>query len=101
MVDFKFTMNDIADVLEVDPMTVKRWVRWFEEQKEAGISLEHPIPPYTINSRGIRLWEPNFGVILAFKKFRESLPKGAFAEYNALHSWGKRGEKIMSRKVDS
>lgn len=94
MIEEKFTVHDIAQALGVSTQTVKRWVWWVEEEEP---DLEWKIPHYEV-VRGVRLWTASVDTIEHFKRFREHIPKGAMAEYNALHSWGKRGQRIAERK---
>lgn len=93
-----FTCHDIAEALDVSSLTIKRWVWWYEEKVEEGYDFSEQIPEYTIDCQGVRLWEATPETINQFKAFRESLGKNPFAEYNALHHWGRRGKDIASRK---
>lgn len=97
MIDGKFTMNDIAKSLDVSVQTIKRWVWWFEWEGHEGTVFEEPVPLYK-TIKGVRLWDPTPETIEQFRRFRKSLGDKPFAEYNALHSWGRRGKEIAGRK---
>ena len=96
----KFTMNDIADALDVSVQTIRRWVQFAEEFEAVGGTLPARIPNYEVR-QGIRLWSPSIDTIEEFKGFREHLPKGVMAEWNAMHSWGTRGLEILERKANT
>lgn len=93
----KFTVNDIANSLGVSPQTIKRWVWWYESKVEEGFDFEYPIPAYEKEGQ-LRLWKADIETIEGFKAFRQNLGENPFAEYNALHHWGRRGKAIASRK---
>ena len=94
MIHGMFTTIDIAKALQVSGMTIKRWVYWYQqEEHDSSIKL----PPYR-KVNGIRLWEASPKTIEGFKNFRRNLPRGTMSSYNAVRSWGQRGQQILDRK---
>lgn len=94
MVDGQFTVYDIAEALDVCVETIRRWVRWVEETQPV---LESPLPCYE-KVNGIRLWDSTAQTIESFKLFRERLPTGAMAEWNALRIWGPEARRRSANK---
>lgn len=91
------SVNEIAYRLGRCPHTVLAWVRW----QEAG--NKHPklkLPPAkrTAKNNGREWDEKDFKAFEKFKFLLETSERGALAEYNAKHFWGKRGKRILDKK---
>lgn len=101
------SVGKVCLLLDVSPMTVKRWYIWWENkefEKPKGLYL----PKYYHRDRRKTKFFKEEDIPL-LEKFRDDLRgkyKGAMSEFNAVYSWGQVGKdklkenyKITKRKL--
>lgn len=87
------SLKECAEKLNVSIMTLNRWYRWYESGLN-DTTLELPqIIRGSSNKRFIK--EGDFYLLERFKK---KLRRGMMADYNAVFSWGKKGEELLTTR---
>ncbi len=85
----QISITRVAFMLNVSPLTIKRWYKW---AKKTGKTPEDVgLPIYTTDNRGT--WFFTMEQVNQLQEFRQNLKWGEMAEFNSKYYWGKRKEK--------
>lgn len=98
MIETKFSIARVAQILDVSTVTIKRWYRWYENPDFVK-PKELALPTYTTDNRGTRFFTmEDVAVLEQFKKDLQGKYRGCMAEFNAYYQWGNRGTQILENR---
>lgn len=95
-----YSTSRTAMLLDISPITLKRWYKWYEDDSYKKPYDFKGLPPYTTDGRGTKFFtDEALDELVEFKDELENGHwRGCMAEFNANYQWGKRGKKILERK---
>lgn len=94
----RFSTARAAQILDISTETLKRWYKWYEDEKwekPEGLKL----PEYTTDNRGTKFF--TMEQVQELVTFRDKLHneyRGCMAEFNSYYQWGQRGKQIQENK---
>ena len=92
------SISKVALLIDTSVTTIKRWYKWYEDNKYDHYGLELP-EYYHLDARKTKMFKESD--VEKLSKFKEALNTthiGVMAEFNANYQWGVRGKKILERK---
>ena len=96
-------MNNLISITQasgyigISPVTIKRWYKWWDGLKECDKPLSLNLPQVHFkDKRGT--WYFRFEDLSVLRQFKQNLPRGVMADFNAKVSWGRYGKEIIARK---
>lgn len=97
-----YTANQVAQKLNINTMTLKRWYQWYENP-----NYNHPeelkLPPYIIVSRNrVMAWKPeDLSMLEEFQRLLHLKYRGIMRDYHQSVSYGNIGrERFIKRGQD-
>lgn len=91
------SITQVSGYIGISPVTIKRWYKWWGSLKECERppSLRLPKVKHQDN-RGT--WFFRFEDLSLLLQFKQNLPRGAMADFNAKVSWGRYGKELIAKK---
>lgn len=80
------SITRVAFMLNVNPLTIKRWYKW--AMKTGRNPKELGLPDYSTDNRGT--WFFTLEQINQLQEFRKNLKWGEMAEFNSRYYWSKK-----------
>lgn len=94
----KFSTARTAQILDISTETLKRWYKWYEDEKwEKPLGLKLPTPERD-NRNTMFFTMQQVQELIVFRDRLNSDLRGCMAEFNAYYQWGKRGKQIQENK---
>lgn len=90
------SMNQCAYLLDISLITIERWYRWYSSDFNNHPELKLPIIIREGGKRGKKYIKKEDFKLL--EDFKNKLPRGAMAEYNATFCWGTYGDSNLEKK---
>ena len=91
------SITQASGYIGISPITIKRWYKWWKGLKECDKPISLSLPTiYFKDKRGT--WYFRFEDLNVLTKFKQNLPRGAMADFNAKVSWGRYGKELILRK---
>ena len=91
------SITHASGYIGISPVTIKRWYKWWGSLNECDKPLSISLPVvYNKDKRGT--WYFKFEDLEMLIHFKQKLPRGAMADFNAKVSWGQYGKRIIAKK---
>lgn len=93
------SITDAAYMVGVSPVTIKRWVKWWESDEfKKPEELELP-PYYILDEKKTKYFkQEDIKKLKEFKIKLQTTCYGCMAEFNTVYQYGKRGKEFCKKR---